>query len=423
VDWVEIELGNLRSAFRWSAQRGELEVATDIAAHAALLGFSVQLFETVGWAEELLEAATAADVPRLPRLYTAAGYACFVGRAQAAAANAHRATELEARPGYEPCEPGYATFIEALGEVYCGHLDRYVELTGTVAARPGTSQAYGIAAYVDGLQSAGRVEEALELTDDAIAAARALGHPYWIAYTLWIVGLAFSKVDAERALSVWDEGVEHVKAHRVKFFEGFIGRDAARLHTSQGEPEAALALFGPAIESFHQAGNVAQLIITLASVPALFERVDRLEAAATLLGAISRESASFHHVPELVDLGDRLNEQLGKVRSRQLMSAGATLDLDDAAIYAREQIELARRLLTQNARHMRPGGLTRREVDVLRLIAEGRSTREIAAQLFISSKTADNHIQHIYTKLAVTNRSAATRWALEHELIATTVAG
>ena len=47
VDWVEIELGNLRAAFRWSAERGELEVATDIAAHAALMGFSVQLFETL----------------------------------------------------------------------------------------------------------------------------------------------------------------------------------------------------------------------------------------------------------------------------------------------------------------------------------------------------------------------------------------
>ncbi len=217
-------------------------------------------------------------------------------------APSHRAGD---QPGYDPCEPGYATFIEALGEVYCGHLDRYVELTGTVAALPAVStQGYGIAAYVDGLQSAGRVDEALELTDSAVAAARELGNPYWISYTLWIVGLAFSKVDAKRALLAWDEGVEFVREHRVKFFEGFIGRDAARLHTSEGEPDAALALFGPAIESFHQVGNVPQLIITLASVPALFERVGRLDAAATLLGALSRESSSFHHVPELVDLGD-----------------------------------------------------------------------------------------------------------------------
>ncbi len=99
VDWVEIELDNLRTAFRWSMQRGDLDVATDVAAHAALMGFSVQLFETLGWAEELLPAATAAaDVRRLPRLYTGAGYACFAGRAEAAAANAHRATELETDP-------------------------------------------------------------------------------------------------------------------------------------------------------------------------------------------------------------------------------------------------------------------------------------------------------------------------------------
>ena len=181
------------------------------------------------------------------------------------------------------------------------------------------------------------------MTDEAVAAARELGNPYWIAYTLWIVGLAFSKVDAQRALLAWDEGVDFVRAHRVNFFEGFIGRDAARLHTSEGEPEAALALFGTAIESFHHAGNVAQLIITLASVPVLFERVDRLEAAATLLGAISREPASFHHVPELVELGDRLVEKLGEETSRRLTSAGAAMDLNDAAFYAREQIELARR--------------------------------------------------------------------------------
>ena len=101
------------------------------------MGFSVQLFETLEWAEELLEAATAADVRRLPRLYAAAGYACFAGRAEAARAHSHRATELEMDSRYDACEPGYASFIEALCEVYCGNLDRYVELTGTVVQRYG----------------------------------------------------------------------------------------------------------------------------------------------------------------------------------------------------------------------------------------------------------------------------------------------
>ena len=53
-------------------------------------------------------------------------------------------------------------------------------------------------------------------------------------------------------------------------------------------------------------------------------------------------------------------------------------------------------------------------VEVLQLVADGLSTREIAGQLFSSGKTADHHIQHIYTKIAVSNRASATRWAVDH---------
>ena len=316
---MDVELGNLRSGFRWSSRRGDLEVATDIAAHAALMGFSVQLFETLAWAEELLDAATAADVRRLPRLYTAAGYACFVGRAETARAHAHRATELEVDPRYNPCEPGYASFIEALCEVYCGNLDRYVELTGEVAQRYGKDRGYGIASYVDGLQSSGRVKEALALAEDGVAAARELGNPYWIAYALWIAGLAFSKADAQRALAAWDEGVAFVREHRVQFFEGFLARDAARLHTSDGEPEAALGLFSHAINAFHRAGNVPQLVITLASVPALFELHRPSRVGGDAAGCDGpREQSSTHHVPGLSDL-----EQTAGPAARHEAGAGA----------------------------------------------------------------------------------------------------
>ena len=315
VDWVEAELDNLRAGYQWSAARDDLEVATDIAAHAGLMGFSVQLFETLGWAEDLLERAAAADVRRLPRLYTAAGFVCFAGRPEAARASAHRATELEVDARYDACEPGYASFVEALASVYCGDLDRYVELTGTVVHLYGSDRGYGLASYVDGLQSCGRIDEALALTEDSVAAARSLGNPYWIAYALWIAGMAFSRADVRRAFAAWEEGVALVREHRVQFFEGFLARDAARLHTSEGEPEAALVLFAEAITAFQRAGNVPQLIITLASVPALFERIDRLVPAATLVGALSREPSSLHHVPELADLGERVSRQLGKQRA------------------------------------------------------------------------------------------------------------
>ena len=417
VDWVQVELANLRSAFRWSVDRGQVAVATDVAAHAALMGFSVELFETIGWAEALLEEAARADVERLPRLYAAAGYACFVGRAAAATAHAHRATELEALPRYQSCEPGYATFIEALGQVYCGNLDRYVELTSEVAALPGPGRAYGIAAYIDGLQSAGRVDEALELTAAAVEAARALGNPYWVAYTSWIVGLAWSKADPQRALETWDEAVAYIGAHDVRFFEGFMARDAALLHTSDGQLETALTLFGASIEAFLRAGAVAQLLITLASLAALFERLDRPAVAGTLFGAMAREPASFHHVPSLADLGQRLRDTLGDEKPERWAATGAAMDLQETAAYALNQIDVARQALAVAGEQGALAGLTARELQVLRLIADGATTRAMSERLFISAKTADNHIQHIYTKLGVTNRAAATRWALEHRVV------
>ncbi len=316
---------------------------------------------------------------------------------------------------YDACEPGYASFIEALCEVYCGNLDRYVELTGTVVQRYGRERGYGLASYVDGLQSSGRVNEAVALAEESVAAARELGNPYWISYALWIAGLAFSKADAQRALAAWDEGVAFVREHRVQFFEGFLARDAARLHTSAGEPEAALVLFSEAITAFHRAGNVPQLVITLASLPTLFEHLDRLEPTATLLAAISRQPSSAHHVPELSDLGSRLTRRLGAKRTEELSLAGALLDLNDTALYAQRQIDLARR--SPIPRQERPGGLSRREIEVLRLVADGRTAREIAAQLFISSRTAEHHIQHVYTKIGVSGRAAATRWAVKHNVV------
>jgi HD-GYP domain-containing protein (c-di-GMP phosphodiesterase class II) len=62
----------------------------------------------------------------------------------------------------------------------------------------------------------------------------------------------------------------------------------------------------------------------------------------------------------------------------------------------------------------RPGGLTGREVEVLRLVAQGASNREIAEKLVISEKTARNHVERTYAKIGVTNRIGASMYALEH---------
>ena len=62
-------------------------------------------------------------------------------------------------------------------------------------------------------------------------------------------------------------------------------------------------------------------------------------------------------------------------------------------------------------------GLTRREVEVLRLAARGLTTAEIANQLYISPKTADHHIQHVYVKIGVSSRAAAMLWAMQHAMV------
>jgi HD-GYP domain-containing protein (c-di-GMP phosphodiesterase class II)/DNA-binding CsgD family transcriptional regulator len=68
-------------------------------------------------------------------------------------------------------------------------------------------------------------------------------------------------------------------------------------------------------------------------------------------------------------------------------------------------------------RKPRPSGLTSREVEVLRLLARGLSNKEIADALVISPKTASHHIQHIYTKIGVSNRARASLFAVTHGLM------
>lgn len=64
-----------------------------------------------------------------------------------------------------------------------------------------------------------------------------------------------------------------------------------------------------------------------------------------------------------------------------------------------------------------PAGLTAREIEVLRLLARGLSNKQIAERLFITLKTAGNHIEHIYSKIAATNRAEASLFAVQHGLL------
>ena len=83
-DWFTIELANLRTAFRWAADHGDLDVAATIATYAGWLGVAVQTLEPIAWAEELIEPAGAVDHPRLAFLYVIASLCYTTGRIEAA---------------------------------------------------------------------------------------------------------------------------------------------------------------------------------------------------------------------------------------------------------------------------------------------------------------------------------------------------
>jgi HD-GYP domain-containing protein (c-di-GMP phosphodiesterase class II) len=70
-----------------------------------------------------------------------------------------------------------------------------------------------------------------------------------------------------------------------------------------------------------------------------------------------------------------------------------------------------------SARRERPAGLTAREVEVLALLARGQANKQIARQLGVTPKTVSNHVEHVYTKLGVGSRAAATLFATQHGLV------
>ena len=103
---------------------------------------------------------------------------------------------------------------------------------------------------------------------------------------------------------------------------------------------------------------------------------------------------------------------------------------DEAAAEVRRQVragllddEAARAVLLVAGHRLRSthrawvAGLSDREIEVLRLVARGHSNRQMAMRLSISASTIHHHIQHIYSKLGVSTRAAATLFAMRHHLL------
>ncbi len=341
VDWAEVELDNLRAGFRWAAERGEVVTATAIAAHTTILTMVLQRFEPVGWAEELLPAATAADVGQLPRLYTAASWCAVTGRTEAAVGYAEAAVGLEADPHYEAFAPGMAAFMEANAHLCAGRMDRWLDISAALAARPGLAHVIGLCSLVLGLSVVGRADEARAIADETLAAARAHGNPFYVGAALGGYGQAFAETDPVRALDALRQGLAYCREHRLPFGEALTARDAAVLEAVHGDLETGLGLFETAIDAFHQAGTTTALVVTLGTLAVFFDRFEQPEIAATVYGTTTHH-ASTANVADLPAVVDHLRTVLGGDRFGECVATGASMELADAVRYARAQIQLVR---------------------------------------------------------------------------------
>jgi len=108
--------------------------------------------------------------------------------------------------------------------------------------------------------------------------------------------------------------------------------------------------------------------------------------------------------------GSHAATELRRLASEGVLTATAT----DAVLIAAGHAGPPR---TKPLRPQQPGGLSAREVEVLHLAATGLTTRDIADRLTISPKTADHHIQHVYTKIGVSTRAGACLWAIQHDVL------
>jgi HD-GYP domain-containing protein (c-di-GMP phosphodiesterase class II) len=133
----------------------------------------------------------------------------------------------------------------------------------------------------------------------------------------------------------------------------------------------------------------------------------QLGVGARLLAAADAFDAMTHDRPHRRALGpERARDELGAMVAGGAIAKRAADAVLEAAGSAPTQI-----------RQGYPAGLTERESEVLRLLAQGKTNREIAEALVITEKTAGHHVEHIYAKADVSTRVGAALFAMRHDLL------
>jgi predicted ATPase/class 3 adenylate cyclase len=337
-DWFTIELANLRTAFRWAADQGDLDTAAIIATYAAFLGVLVHNYEPIAWAEELIQPACAADHPRLAFLYVMATQCCQAGRTDDAVRYSDAAQLVIASGRYEEVPFGGEA---ALGTAYAfiGQPERWVEWCRTQLARGRDTHGIIRTYLVFALTLAGCGEEARAAATGLIDTAEATRNPFVLSLALYVHGFAFRDADPDGALDAARRGLVIARDSGNRYAETLLAGVLSYLEAEHGDPLAALDYVTLAIGNFHNAGNTTGVRTGTSILAALFDRLGRHEPAATIAGfAVSPLTA----VAEFNTAIAHLRDVLGEATYESLALKGETMTTAAMVTYAYDQIDQAR---------------------------------------------------------------------------------
>jgi DNA-binding CsgD family transcriptional regulator/tetratricopeptide (TPR) repeat protein len=215
--------------------------------------------------------------------------------------------------------------------------------------------------------------------EESLALARETGHKFAGCVSLYnLARAAEARGDDDRAAGLYAEGLTLAVELSDKANAAYCLEGLARVTSARGDHEGAARTFGAA--------------------EAL------LEAAGDPLYAHAQDRADYERAV------DALRSRLDEEAFRAAWSEGQAMEMEQAVGYALQPRK-------PPAPPAHPAGLSAREVEVLRLVANGMTSAQVAGELFISPNTVNRHLSSIYGKLGVSSRAAAARFATEHNLV------
>jgi predicted ATPase/DNA-binding CsgD family transcriptional regulator len=275
----------------------------------------------------------------------------------------------------------------------------------------------------------GEYEQAEVLTWENLVLARELGDKDRIARALSSLGeYALYRGDFSQAITFLEESLSLIRELGYKRNIALVLYFLGELRRMQGDIVQAVAFHMEGLALAREAGSNVYIGYHFVGLAKVAAAKGQFERSARLFGASAHwinPDVEFEARPreDYKRAVENLRAQLGEEAFAAAWERGLTMTPEQALAEQQQNItaesitSMPQSTLPAQLIPSYPDGLTRREVEVLRLVALGWGDAQVAEQLVISPRTVNGHLRSIYTKINVNSRSAATRYAMEHSLI------